>query len=119
MKWIVVVVLSTLYSIYIGLERYGIVSSAVAGLIMGVLLGGLLWLVLRFARYFREKAPRVAKITGNAVFWVGMIIGVWTLGTMVYGVYQGAPAHLAGTLLSITLAYFALGFGVRYLLRPT
>jgi predicted MFS family arabinose efflux permease len=116
MKWIVVVVLSVLYSIYTGLDRYGIVSAIVAGFIVG--LAGLLWVVLRLARLFREKAPGAAKISGNTVFCLGVAIGVWMSGTTASAVYQGASAHLAGTLLLIAAAYFALGFGIRYLLRP-
>jgi hypothetical protein len=118
MRWVVIVALTVIYSLILVQERYGPVIAIISGLFVSLPICGIVWVIQRLARLFREKAPRAARITGNAIFWLGLVLGIYLTGLSAYAVYQGATAYVAFTLLSIAAVYFVLGFGVRYMLRP-
>jgi hypothetical protein len=72
MKWMAVVILTVLSSIYTGPDRYELPISITAG-------RGLLWIVLRIANFFREKLPRAAKVTAHVLLIICSLISLYML----------------------------------------
>ncbi len=119
MQWLAIVIFSVLYSLYSRLERYGFVSSLVVGILGGVLLASLLWTVCRIAGLFRERAPRTANIAGIVMFSAGMVAAIFYSGVAGIEVYFELPLDFFVVPLGTGLFYFFVGFGARFLLRPT
>jgi hypothetical protein len=121
MRWIgsAIIVLSCLYSVYVGIGRYGIVASLIGGLVAGFAIVGILYAILWLGRKFREKAPRAAQYTGTGVFWLGLAITIYSLGVAIFAAYEGAPRHLIAYIAMGAVAYGVVGWLIRTLLvRP-
>lgn len=127
MKWrsisfVAIVFLCILYGAYLGAAQYEypLVSSFIvgsfAGLIVGLIVVVLLWVILELARIFREKKPYLARLVGNIFFWLGSAAAVSCVGLAAYVSYVGISAEVIAMLLGSAFFYLALGWGIRRIL---
>lgn len=121
-----VIVSSTLLGLYVGLlQRSGIdsdltrqVESVTGGALYGFAIGLLLAVLLRvlewLLRRFRAYAPRTARYLGSGLFWIGLALAVWSLGSAAYAWYDGATVKVVSVIASDALLYGLGGWGIRY-----
>jgi hypothetical protein len=112
-----------LYGAYRGTQAHGLIAGeliacAVGGFIIGLIVCGVGAIVLWLARLFREMAPRVARLVGNVLFWLGVVAAVWCLGLTAVGIYQGLPVRMIAFVVEGAVFYFVLGWGARRLIAP-
>jgi hypothetical protein len=112
LRAIVIILASSLYGLYLGLEKPPIMYGVIGGLIVGFVLVGIVQAVAWLLRKFREKAPRAAAHTGAVAFWLGIIVAVWLAGVTAYSIYGGAPAKLLAGM-SVFYGLFGLGHSIR------
>jgi hypothetical protein len=93
-----------------------VISGIIAGFIVGIVFAGIVRALMTLARWFREKAPRAASITGKIVFWLGIALAIYFAGVTAYAIYEGASATLGALLAGIGVTYGLVGWGVRYAL---
>jgi hypothetical protein len=129
MRWLfdsIVVVSSTLLGLYVGLlQRSGIdwdltrqvesvTGAALYGFAIGLLLAVLLRVLEWVLRKFRAYAPRTARYLGSGLFWIGLAMAAWSLGSAAYAWYDGATVKLVSLLAADGLLYGLGGWGIRY-----
>jgi predicted MFS family arabinose efflux permease len=93
--------------------------STVTGLIVGMVLVGLLRVMQWLGRIFREMMPRTARAMGNVMFLLGVAVGAWMSGLVLYMFYTNEPLDLTAHVAGMGIYYFTLGFGVRKILIPS
>ena len=120
------IVASTLLGLYVGLlERSGVdrdltrqIESVTGAVLYGFAIGVLLAVLLRVLEWvlgkFRAYAPRTARYLGNGLFWIGLALAAWTLGSAAYAWYDGATVKLVSLLTVDALLYGLCGWGIRY-----
>jgi hypothetical protein len=95
MKWLfesAIILLCVLYAEYLVIGDNHLASSLlgrlaiglVAGLVIGWLIVGLKRLILWCTRWFSKKMPRTAFYLGTGLFWLGIAVGAFCVGTAGY-----------------------------------
>jgi hypothetical protein len=129
MKWLfelAIILLCVLYAEYLVIGDNHLASSLfgrlaiglVAGLVIGWVIVGLKRLVLWCTDRFSKKMPRTAFYLGTGLFWLGVAVGVFCVGTAGYIAFEGGPLPLAIRFVGIGAFYCVAGWCLQYALRP-
>ncbi len=114
----IMMVLWVLYSSHGGSSGFALIASIGKGLVLGVIVAFVTRLIFFLGRKFSTKAPRAARKTGKAAFWVGTALGFYLGGLGAYLAHLGASANLVAYAAALAFFYFVLGLGVRRMLSP-
>jgi hypothetical protein len=96
----------------------GLTINLLSGATAGFLLAAALWLLYQPATLFSQKMPRMAFYLRYGLFWLGIALGVWFVGSAIYAAYRGVSLDLVAQVIAIAWLCLLFGSCARFALQP-